>query len=164
MLWNEANEQTTLSKKRKIQTEHTQTAKRKRVEVKNPTSMPTAPRMGKGGAGSFEDSMQMDASTARKFKRGLMPIDGVLDLHGKTQEEAYERLKTFIATSVRSHRRMLVIVTGKGRETVGVLKQRVPEWLKEEELRGHILATSPAQQKDGGTGALYVLLRRQRNV
>ena len=57
---------------------------------------------------------------------------------------------------------MCLIITGKGREGHGILRQKVPLWLKDTPLCHHLNAISYAQPKDGGTGALYIRLKRQR--
>jgi DNA-nicking Smr family endonuclease len=91
-----------------------------------------------------------------------MPIEARLDLHGLTQAEAHHALSRFIAGSRAVGRRCVLVITGHGRFSGGVLKQAVPRWLHEAEMRPHILAISPAQPQHGGAGALYVLLRRFR--
>ncbi|MBI1775606.1 MAG: Smr/MutS family protein [Proteobacteria bacterium] len=110
----------------------------------------------------------LDKRTAERLKRGQLPVEARLDLHGLTQEAAHRSLAAFIAAGHRAGRRVLLVITGKGvrldsgeRET-GVLKRMVPRWLNEEPTRAKILAFTPARDKDGGSGALYVLLRRQR--
>jgi DNA-nicking Smr family endonuclease len=92
------------------------------------------------------------------LKRGEMAIAARLDLHGMTQDEAHRALHRFIARSAGAKLRNLLVVTGKS----GVLHSAVPRWLDEPELRPFVLAQVRAQPKDGGSGALYVLLRRQR--
>ena len=54
----------------------------------------------------------------------------------------------------------MLVITGHGRISGGVLKDAVPRWLNEPELRRHVLAIAPAQPRDGGAGALYLLLRK----
>jgi len=54
------------------------------------------------------------------------------------------------------------VITGRGQLGGGVLKQAVPRWLAEPELRRHVLAIAAAQPEHGGSGALYLLLRRVR--
>ena len=106
----------------------------------------------------------VDSRTAEKLRRGQLAIDGRLDLHGHTQEEAHRALVAFLEVAWRRRARCVLVITGKGRggEGAGVLRAAVPRWLNAEPLRVRILAFAPAQAKDGGSGALYVLLRRQR--
>jgi DNA-nicking Smr family endonuclease len=61
-------------------------------------------------------------------------------------------------------KRAVLIITGKGLrgEGTGILRAAVPRWLNEAKLRALILSIAPAAPKDGGGGALYVLLKRQR--
>ena len=105
----------------------------------------------------------IDRNTEEKFNRGKMPIDGKLDLHGMTQMEAHNAVQNFIVGSVRRQRRCLLIVTGKGRDGVGILRQAVPRWLADTELAQYILSTHTARMQHGAEGALYVLLRRNRS-
>ena len=107
----------------------------------------------------------VDANTAQKLRRGQMPIDARLDLHGLYQDEAHEKLRRFIAGATGMGHRCVLVITGKGgvsATTRGVLREMVPRWLNLEDLRPFILCLCYAQPKDGGTGALYVLLRRRR--
>ncbi len=89
-----------------------------------------------------------------------MAIEARLDLHGKTQDEAHRELSSFIARAQAQGKRLALVITGKGREGKGVLRESVPRWLNEPALRGRVLALTNAQPRDGGAGALYVLLRR----
>ena len=102
----------------------------------------------------------VDRRTAMRLHRGQMPIQGRLDLHGRIQDDAYRALISFIDSAHATGRRSVLIITGKGQ---GVLKNAVPRWLNQPPLRSRILSFSYAQQKDGGSGALYVLIRRKRS-
>jgi DNA-nicking Smr family endonuclease len=105
----------------------------------------------------------VDKRTAQRLERGKMAIEGTLDLHGMNQQEARTALARFIKSSYERGRRCVLVITGKGRQDKpGVLKERVPEWLNEAPLEQMILKTAQAKQQDGGLGAIYVLLRRQR--
>ena len=106
----------------------------------------------------------VDRRTAEKLKRGRMEIQARLDLHGMTQAEAHGRLTAFVEAHQAAGRRCVLVVTGKGawREEGGVLRDAVPRWLNEAGLRPRILSFCHAQPKDGGDGALYVLLKRLR--
>ncbi|MDA1308043.1 MAG: Smr/MutS family protein [Proteobacteria bacterium] len=115
----------------------------------------------------------LDRRSALRLKRGKTEIDGRIDLHGMTQEQARSALTGFVISGHRQDRRCLLVITGKGRRPArdetdswssepGILRQRVPRWLEEPPLVGCILAYSPAQPEHGGSGALYVLLKRRR--
>ena len=106
-----------------------------------------------------------DRSTETKLRRGQLEIEARIDLHGMTQAQAHAALSRFLSVSVAQERRTLLVITGKGRlsEGGGVLRRLLPLWLQEEPWRGHVLALTQAAQKDGGTGAFYLRLRRRRD-
>ncbi len=101
-----------------------------------------------------------------------MTIEGRLDLHGMTQAEAERAVDRFLAAGAGAGKRCLLVITGKGStarddvsvipERVGVLRDAVPGWLAKSGNRRLIVATYPAARRHGGSGALYVLLRRRR--
>ena len=101
----------------------------------------------------------IDRGTQRRFFRGEIPIESRLDLHGMTAARAQNQLAQFIESSAYRGCRCVLVITGKG---LGVLHGHVPNWLKTQPLSSHILALAEARPKDGGSGALYVLLRRNR--
>lgn len=104
----------------------------------------------------------LDRRSAERLKRGQRPIEARLDLHGMTQEEAHPALDHFLARADAAGQRCVLVITGKGGRGGGVLRAAVPRWLNEAPNRARLLAFTPAQPKDGGGGALYVLLRRHR--
>jgi len=104
----------------------------------------------------------IDRSSARRMQRGQVPIEDRLDLHGLSQEQAQKEVKAFIGSAVQKNFRHVLIITGKGRDGHGILREKVPEWLKDAPLCYHLNAISYAQPKDGGKGALYIRLKRQR--
>jgi DNA-nicking Smr family endonuclease len=106
----------------------------------------------------------IDRANAERLKRGLHQIEARLDLHGKTQTEAHHALVAFICSSSEAGRRCVLVITGRGFGPggPGVLKSAVPQWLEDTAVRRKILAIAPAQPRDGGAGALYLLLRRRR--
>jgi DNA-nicking Smr family endonuclease len=108
--------------------------------------------------------VDVDRRTAERLKRGQMPVEATLDLHGHTRAEAHGELNAFLDQSHAAGRRCVLIVTGKGaRQTGGgVLRAEVPKWLNEAPNRVRILAFAGARPQHGGGGALYVLLRRRR--
>ena len=109
-------------------------------------------------------SAGVDKRLAERLKRGQLPIDGTLDLHGLTQEEAHRQLDGFLAYAAQGGRRCLLVITGKGvwRSDSGILREMVPRWLNEAPNRARVLAIANAQPRHGGSGALYVLLKRRR--
>lgn len=122
-----------------------------------PPAKPATPR-----PAPLESLASMDKRTADRFRKGELPIEGKLDLHGLTQAEAHERLVGFIERAHAAGKRCLIVVTGKGREGNGVLRRALPHWLGEAGLRTRILAITSARQHHGGGGASYILLKRRR--
>ncbi len=106
----------------------------------------------------------LDRRKAERLKRGKLPIEATLDLHGLRQHEAHRRLGHFLAECQDAGKRCVVVVTGKGlhKEEGGVLRAAVPRWLNEPGNRERVLSFDYTQPKHGGTGALYILLRRRR--
>ena len=106
----------------------------------------------------------IDKRTVQRLKRGQLPIEARLDLHGLTQKEAHGRLDIFLARAQDRGLRCVLVITGKGRvsQDGGILRQMVPRWLNTPPSRGRVLSMSQAQPKDGGGGALYLLLRKRR--
>ena len=110
-------------------------------------------------------SKDLDRRTELRLERGQFEIDAVIDLHGMNQRQAKYELETELASSYKSEKRMVLVITGKGARSetgVGVLKENVPLWLNENPLNQIVLQFRQAKPKDGGDGALYVLLRRKR--
>jgi DNA-nicking Smr family endonuclease len=125
-------------------------------------SVPAAPRATARSPARKAAEPGLDRNTARRFERGEMPIDSAIDLHGMTQARAHEALDGFVAGAVRAGARMLLVVTGKGRQGEGVLRRHVPEWLRAGPHSGRILRIASARIQHGGEGAFYILLRRAR--
>ena len=94
-----------------------------------------------------------------------MPIEAKLDLHGHTRESGRQALTGFLRAHRAAGRRCVLVVTGKGLKddwSVGALRQALPGWLNAPDLRRLILAYCQAQPQHGGSGAVYILLRRER--
>jgi DNA-nicking Smr family endonuclease len=104
----------------------------------------------------------IDRANAERLKRGRHAVEARLDLHGLTQAEAYRALAVFVANAQAAGRRCVLVITGRGRLGAGILRSAVPRWLSEPGLRRHLLGIAPAQPRHGGGGALYLLLRRDR--
>jgi DNA-nicking Smr family endonuclease len=101
-------------------------------------------------------------ATLRKLRRGQYSIDAELDLHGYTSEQARVALYDFVREAAYRGLRCVRVIHGKGRRSSNrgpVLKPAVAAWLRR---CNEVLAYTSARPVDGGTGALYVLLRRNR--
>lgn len=124
-----------------------------------PLAGPAFPEIGHG------DIAGVDKRTAQRMRRGQLPIEARIDLHGLTEADAHRALAAFVIGAQQSGRRCVLVVTGKGRREegrAGILRRNVPRWLNEPPNRARILAFSHALPRDGGEGALYVLLRRRK--
>lgn len=128
-----------------------------------PPTVPRPPAAVFVGSGS-KPGAGLDRATAERLKRGMHPIEARLDLHGMTQSEAHRALVGFVADSRAVGRRCVLVITGRGSTSgePGVLKRAVPRWLDEPGLRPQVLAVAAARPHHGGSGALYLLLRRRR--
>lgn len=96
----------------------------------------------------------------RSLRQGKMRQTEILDLHGATVAEARVALSQFLTDCLEHGARCVGIIHGKGKLelTPPLLKNHVNNWLRQHPA---VLAFSSAQPRDGGTGAVYVLLRRQ---
>ena len=95
----------------------------------------------------------------RKLKRGQYSIEAELDLHGLTRDEAQQQLNEFIFDVRERGMRCIRIIHGKGYGSSNqgpVIKPLVNQWLRK---RSEILAFCSARPVDGGTGAVYVLVK-----
>lgn len=121
-----------------------------------------------------------DRKTHRKLAKGQKQLDGVIDLHGLSREQAYQTLCQKIPVARASGARCLLVVTGKGSARFaqtdpvpigqrkyqdfqlegGVLKQNVPSWLRDHRLSPHVSSFETSHKNHGGDGALYVMLRK----
>lgn len=96
----------------------------------------------------------------RQFKRGALTIEDSLDLHGLNKVQAQQLLAEFITLQGEYQHRCVIVIHGKGTGSLSkqpVLKNLVFSQLKND---ARILAFCSAQQRDGGTGAVYVLLKK----
>ncbi len=99
-------------------------------------------------------------ATLKRLRKGQYSIQGELDLHGLTTAEAKSALIGFLDRARRQDWRCIRIIHGKGRgspDQQPILKTRVNQWLRQWD---GVLAFCSAPRHDGGTGALYVLLKR----
>jgi DNA-nicking Smr family endonuclease len=98
-------------------------------------------------------------SVFRRLRRGAYRVGAELDLHGLRWDEAKVAVVRFLVAARDADARCVRIIHGKGLRSKGdgpVLKQRLDGWLRQ---RNEVLAYCSARRQDGGTGAVYVLLR-----
>jgi DNA-nicking Smr family endonuclease len=105
----------------------------------------------------------------QRLARGRHPVDAVIDLHGLRQIEAHEALRRFLGRAQAQGAGVVLVVTGKGGgaaeaaglfEERGVLRRMVPHWLRLPDLRPLVIGFDEAAGHHGGSGALYVRIRR----
>jgi len=107
----------------------------------------------------------LDPRLVRRLRRGDFAWQSHVDLHGMTAEEARPVVDRFLTDSVRAGLRCVLIVHGRGlnsKDHKPVLKERLKTWLARGRPSRVVLAFTTARPCDGGAGALYVLLRRDR--
>ncbi|MAO01006.1 Smr/MutS family protein [uncultured Roseovarius sp.] len=158
--------------------------------IRNPRSAPPTPRIedfqiGQKAAGAppahdvlpglservATAPVQMDKKAFHRMKRGKLIPEAKIDLHGMTMDRAHPALTGFILRSHAAGLRLVLVVTGKGKDRDtggpipvrhGVLRHNVPQWLRMPPLASLVLQITEAHLKHGGGGAYYVYLRRQR--
>lgn len=116
----------------------------------------------------------IDTRTKRKIARGAIEVTARIDLHGMTQREAFSALRAFLARTQMAGGRLAIVITGKGRSGAadlvfdpnerGVLRRVVPQWLSSPDLRDLVGGFEEAAPGHGGGGALYVRLRRPKQI
>jgi DNA-nicking Smr family endonuclease len=111
----------------------------------------------------------LERRTASALRRGRQEIEAVIDLHGMRQTEAHHALLAFLRRSQAGGLKVVLVITGKGAAGAvqdfpfgerGVLRRMVPHWLRLPDLRPLVVGFDEAAPHHGGSGALYVRLRR----
>lgn len=116
------------------------------------------------------DRHGLDGSWERKLAKAQISPDLTLDLHGHTLDAAHARLDAGLAQAVAMGARLLLVITGKPRPVAaadrgdrrGAIRAKLIDWLAAGTHASRIAAVRPAHQRHGGSGALYVILRRPR--
>ncbi len=110
----------------------------------------------------------LDGGWDRRLSRGLVPPDATVDLHGHNLATAYDLLDRKLEQAIASGARLLLLITGKppreDRRPVarGAIRAAVGDWLHASRHAADIAAVRGAHPRHGGTGALYIVLRRRR--
>jgi DNA-nicking Smr family endonuclease len=105
----------------------------------------------------------LDPGIVRRLRKGEYAVQGHIDLHGMTRDEAKLAVDRFLRESRNQGKRCVLLVHGRGmhsRDQVPVLKEALKVWLATQRFGRHVLAFATARPVDGGAGAIYVLLRR----
>ncbi len=116
------------------------------------------------------DRHGLDGSWERKLAKAQLVPDLTLDLHGHSLDAAHARLDAGLMQAVAMGARLLLVITGKPRpvaaadrgERRGAIRAKLIDWLAAGPHASRIAAVRPAHQRHGGSGALYVILRRPR--
>lgn len=121
---------------------------------------------------SQSDTSQLDRKRVRRIRSGRIALQARLDLHGMRQDQAYVSLRNFLHRCQAEGLSTVLVITGKGKSESpeereiwddrdrGVLRRVVPEWLAQSEFRDLILGYNTASERHGGSGALYINIRR----
>ena len=131
-------------------------------------------RAGQAPIAKRKPSQPEDLSGQRKIRRGQNEIDARLDLHGLRQSDAHRRLARFLHDAQSAGHGMVLVITGKGsarrpaddtdpyaREEPGIIRRAVPLWLGEPGLRALVVSFASAHPRHGGSGALYIHIRKR---
>ena len=114
--------------------------------------------------------VKMDKKAFQKMKRGRTAPEARIDLHGMTVAAAEARLRAFLHGAHADGKRLVLVITGKGRRSddagpiptrIGVLRHELPLWLSRPPLSAIVLQVAEAHRTHGGSGAFYVYLRRR---
>jgi DNA-nicking Smr family endonuclease len=142
--------------------------KKASASAKTPSAPATAPTPAPPPAPAKHRLEPIDRRLHTRLGRGTASVDGRLDLHGLTQREAHNKLRSFLAEAQRRNARLVLVITGKGRaeraslfeDQRGVLRRSVPQWLSSPEFRVFVSGFDEAHRTHGGGGALYVRVRK----
>ncbi len=102
----------------------------------------------------------------QKLSRGRASPEAEIDLHGMRRQEAFFALRKFLLRAQSDGARLVLVITGKGNGaspelTPGILRTCVPDWLCGPEYYAVVAGFEEAARPHGGSGALYVRLRRR---
>lgn len=111
----------------------------------------------------------LDGGWDKRLSRGAISPDRTIDLHGHSLASAHAALDHGIAAAIANGDRVILLVTGKPPRPEserpharGAIRAAIGDWLAGSRHAGRIAAVRAAHPRHGGTGALYVILRRAR--
>lgn len=121
------------------------------------------------GRALHDQPLRMDHKTHKRMNQGKLSPEARIDLHGMTLAVAQPQLIRFILAARSQGMRLVLVITGKGRQTdphaplpvrPGALRYNVPHWLHMPPVGPLVMQVRPAHRRHGGEGAYYVYLRR----
>ena len=104
----------------------------------------------------FKADPSLGPKIIRRLKQGSYDLEATLDLHGCTLSQCEDDLEDFLQESLEARLRCVLIIHGKGSQAI--LKNHVNDYLQ---YHSQVLAFCSAKPKDGGMGAVYILLKKQ---
>ena len=97
----------------------------------------------------------------KNSKKKKIEPDISLDLHGYTLYSAKLLLQKFISNCYEKNIRNVLIITGKGQNNKGALKEEVPKWLSDKSFNQYVVSFNVAPSQFGGEGALLVRIKNR---
>ncbi|MGN6817532.1 MAG: Smr/MutS family protein [Sphingomonas sp.] len=136
-----------------------------------PTPNPSPKGEGLKSAKTPTPGTTLDGGWDRRLSRGMVEPDSTVDLHGHTLNSAYTMLDAALARSIARGDRVILLITGKPPRAEsqrpharGAIRAAVGDWLHASRHADSIAAVRGASPRHGGTGALYIVLRRPRSA
>ncbi|MFQ3307388.1 MAG: DNA-nicking Smr family endonuclease [Candidatus Midichloriaceae bacterium] len=114
----------------------------------------------------FGNNKKIHRSLYKTINKGLYTISSKLDLHGYTKNEAHTLFVKFLHNSYVNNCRLLLIITGKGNNSLNkesIIKNNIFYWLENSEFYNKTLYINYAHKQHGGDGAIYLLLKRNKD-
>ena len=112
---------------------------------------------------TINNSLGIDSNTDKKLRTGKYKIDKVIDFHGLTINESFDLFISSINQAYENNLRCILYITGKGNNSLdkyNTIKENFKKWIKLDFVCDKIIKYTQAIQKDGGSGAFYVLLKK----
>ena len=103
----------------------------------------------------------LNSKIKKQIKSKRLKFDAIIDLHGKTEIQAYEIIRSFIKDCYFNNCKSIMIVTGKGSNSKGILKLKTPLWLASGDLSKYVVAFETMPHNKGGEGALFIQLKNK---
>ena len=116
-------------------------------------------------------NIDIEKNKLRRIKSGKIGIEGTIDLHGFSLKEAEKQLQLFVSESYLVKKRLLLVITGKGKNSkpniygkMKTIKSEIKNWLSDGFYHDKVQHISKALDKHGGDGAYYLFLRKSKNI